>query len=505
MAHSNFIKRGGKVTGIQLVEKSPKYTHGGKNITKYIAGITSKSNKDAIDRYVSDVQQWHGAGQPMQKIILNQIQKMWTDNPTVNLFLADCGCLEYEGGDTISDLLEYWVGQSDKVQQTVDDVRNDWEMVFDILGKDFPVSKLTKDKLSHVYTKIVSDKKYCCSCEIEYVGEVNAKKRIRTVGDKRKSPNTLHGYLVNIQKVINVAIKRNVIKFDILPSISNFIDNKRRSVAKVKEYISVEDYHDTYLKLDSISPDYALFYCFMRTLGVRPNECWFFDSWEDIEWDDPKEKNIPISINRTFSKNHNRDVLKSDKHRTDKVKVYLPKITQRAIIKYRNDLRNWRTKWPNLYNYRLKNRKPPEFDVANNTFHGRLFCIKQDPRQMVKDLERLYGLETPEALFTCLRASASANYYDFGGAAAENHYLQHNEQSRRKHYSDIKNSPLLNRPDRISVSGGAVLQHINELFDVGDDYYKTIDENKSYGDIQLAEMKKELGLVGVQTGADFLV
>jgi len=448
-----------KENGFQLVEKSKNFFHKTPSGTSvYISGVTDKKAAKAAVEYVHDIYEWNKTGRPIRANIDQMIQSYWENMPKVNEFLVKLKQLPAAENKTLRDVVDIWARQNEATLSTIKDKIEAVDIFEDILGSSKSLSRFAKKDVQEVFRSCATGKHSLTT---------------RKGSDGRlKSESTRKKLLTSINVLLGTAFKQGLVDIDLRQDVRTFL-GKRYSVAsevRQKKYISVEEYEHWYTTFDK-KPDYQLLITFMRFLGCRPYETFMYDTWEDLEWNNDATKDFPVAINRHVVKRKNRD------RSVPTVRVVLPKRVIAEIVKYRDRLKNWEKDYPKLFSYKNKLR-PPLFDDVNNTFHGNIFCVRTDVNQILKDADNM-GLNLPNAFFTCLRASASANIFDFGGSAMENKMLDHNEQTRLKHYSrsDLQGGPLADRPESFAINGGGkdFYEMYDEFIQKGEDYYSDVD------------------------------
>jgi len=454
------LPRKDRPNGFQLVCPAAESV-GSVKVQKWInigRTSTAKQREEIVD-YCKDILAWYRTGKQNQEKIYKAIAEFDSSLPVVNEFLADCGLLSRSRNESLGDIFDLYLDKAQLKTVSLAARQRVWDRIFKDYGRAFPVSKLTSEIVRDIYHS-VSNGCYC-----------------KTKDGRRKQDGTINTELAHIQVVLAHAASEKI--------IPHFVDIAHRFTPKTvvadKEYIGIEESKYLYNRL-SAYPDFQFLMLFIRILGSRPEEAWQDQTWESITWDCPEKKSWPRTIDRCYRKDPRFPS-------GGMVRCPIPAVLAEAIVSYRDFLLDDAA----VAGYAKGKRGDPVQHIGPT---GRMFRIRAlstghgelgNGKNSIAN--RLLGRAVPN-FFTSLRASASCNIYDFGGAEWENKILHHNEKSRVLHYSpeNIVNSPLSSstntalkgRPDKWVRPEGSLLQHLDKLWRTGDEYYSEINPVSQY-------------------------
>ena len=416
------------------------YTYNEKNVHGFACGMINKNDQTKLVSYLNDVLSWNKLGRPINAEIIEKNEKMKVSFYKMYEWLVGLGLLEADSEGTVEEAIQAYVDQEQKVASTIKAVREVWAEVSCIVPLSTKLRDVTEKKLRQVHKAL-------------HTGKCSNHKR---TGEKHSDCNMMKRWSC-ITRVFDAAKREGLITIDPCERIAGKKYAKGCTRRK-KTYQSVEDFEEMY-NLYERMPDIQMFLVQMYTIGSRPGEAWYYDSWEDIEWIEDR----PVYINRHYCKTA-RDVDEGQGHRLGQVRVAIPKRMQDELIKYRDALLMWEVDYPHLFTHRNADCKPPVWNEAKKSFTGRIYCVRKFKYAYMQEAKlKKFDHKLPKALPTTLRASCSSHIYDIGGSRYENHYLQHNEKARESHYC----SPLSGRPEMYVVPEGNFYSLYNELFVIG--------------------------------------
>jgi uncharacterized protein YfkK (UPF0435 family) len=454
------LARKDRLNGFQLVCPASESV-GSVKVQRWInigKPCSFKQREDIVD-YCKDILAWYRTGKQNQEKIYKAIEEFDSSLPVVNEFLAECGLLNKRRNESLRDIFDLYVNTQNLKSVSMDARVRVWKRIFNDYGEGFPVSKLTSEIVDDIYNAVINGR------------------YSKTKNGKRKKDSTINTELAHIHTVLDLAASAKIIPpFE---DISHRFSPKT-TVAE-KEYIGIEESLSLYKKLSSY-PDYQFFMLFLRVLGSRPEEAWQDQTWESIIWDCPKAKTRAVEIDRYYRKDPRFPS-------GGVVRCPVPAILQEAINVYRAFLLDAAA--VARYAGGKKGDRPEDIGPTGRMFRVRAMSTGYGELGHGEHslANRLMGRRVAN-FFTSLRASASCNLYDYGGAEWENKILHHNEKSRIKHYSpeNVTNSPLSsssntalkNRPDRWVKPDGDFLQHLEKLWLTGDGYYSELNPVSKY-------------------------